>query len=1390
MSAKTIATTLLIALVLIISSSVTGITPQSKPVKMNGIRPNASVPTTLADPDGSTGTQGIAVDVASSPQSNPQPLDRDIWTPEFYYEVGAESGSLYLVGFGFDGEYFYCPEFNSANIHKFDIDGNYLGSFSVGVTGILDLAYDGEYFYGATQYASTTIYVMDFTNEELVDTITAPAAAWNIAYDPDADSGNGGFWIGQWSYHIYQIDMEGNQIDEIPVPESCFGFAYDNTFEHEDPQYEGPFLWIFTGTSTGQDGIIKCIDINSKELVAGLEHNVAEEYEAGIAGGLELTYDWDTSKSVLIGLVQGTVDDYAFGYEISLLVPPEHDVGVKQILAPQDGPASADMIPEVLVKNYGNHSEYTDVQFEVIKCEPGPPLLYENFSGSFPPAGWTTDYWEQYSSNNAGGEPPEARCYKYTQYYAGDYYHNYIMSPPVDCTGFEKVNVKFHFAIDVYYDNYVYIYLKYRQNSTSPWKDMSPWDNPIPADILATWYEIGCYGWGKPIGDEFQIMFEMTSYYYYFNYVYLDDVTIEGCAGCAEYADLVEDEYIPKDEEVEVEFAPWTPSEWHNPDFQNTWEEYPVTTYTILQDYEDENSRNNQKQMLLNLWYPWLHDIGTLSLEGPEDGPAQTFPIEATIKNVGQYDECCFKAYAQVAEIDYGSQTQLLYEDFYPYYTFPPAGWTRTNTKWRGYSGNYCGGGGQEAQFYYSPSETGVFRLYTPPIDTSDYGAVEIKWLNYLNHFSGPYTIKVETSPDGVSWSTVWEVVNPSSMPAEAKSVVTGENVGSGTFYVSWTFDGYSWNTNWWNIDNVEILGFPLAEPEYTDEICIADIEQGQEMYLEFNDWTPLYLAEEKTGTITYACKVWTDMTSPEDNNHANDAYGQFIELEFFHDVGVQVLSPIDDRANDQIWDNGDTDGSNGYSILNSPRRSLLDDFGLTKSAQLKEFRAYILFTSSHATDCVLKFWSDDDGDPGEELVTATSISYSEEATGRVWFGYPEYEIFYEFEPIKLPAGTYWVELWFGSGIPNSFWMIHGAPLWGSECWINYDDYGFMPGSQQFGVQADLSYQLWGSSGAQVYVPLGNQDIKALAQNLGTFPEYDMTCYADIYEYYTNCSVPTQVYEDMIEGIDVTEPLEGTETLTFEDYNFAVEGPYELQLELVDDSDEKDYGNNQVSWAIGCDAKPPATTHELNPPTPDGENDWYVSDVEVTVTAADPTIGCDMDGSGVKEIRYQIDGGAEQTIPGEYGTFTITTDSTMHDIKYWAIDNVGNAESKHTINFKQDQTPPEILLSWKTEKAGSWWNIIFTATATDATADMWKVEFYLNDVLQETITGSGPEYVWTTTYVPGGKITYKSTAYDLAGNNAYDEVDNGVITPTPTLIPVSNPSQKSNSMPMRTPLQK
>ena len=180
------------------------------------------------------------------------------------------------------------------------------------------------------------------------------------------------------------------------------------------------------------------------------------------------------------------------------------------------------------------------------------------------------------------------------------------------------------------------------------------------------------------------------------------------------------------------------------------------------------------------------------------------------------------------------------------------------------------------------------------------------------------------------------------------------------------------------------------------------------------------------------------------------------------------------------------------------------------------------------------------------------------------------------------------------------------------------------------------------------------------------------------------------------------------------------------------------------------DTTPPVTTHTLDPAEPDGLNGWYVSDVTVILNATD-------DMSGVKEIIYEVDGD-QGIIKGDSGTFTITKEDDGEDVlvKYWAVDNAGNVEFRNSFTIDMDQTPPYVEITWDYTGKRPPYLFIFTATATDATSGMERVDFYFNAIVQKTVYGPGPEYVWSLLYIPVPSAIFWVTAYDMAGNMAID----------------------------------
>ena len=84
-----------------------------------------------------------------------------------------------------------------------------------------------------------------------------------------------------------------------------------------------------------------------------------------------------------------------------------------------------------------------------------------------------------------------------------------------------------------------------------------------------------------------------------------------------------------------------------------------------------------------------------------------------------------------------------------------------------------------------------------------------------------------------------------------------------------------------------------------------------------------------------------------------------------------------------------------------------------------------------------------------------------------------------------------------------------------------------------------------------------------------------------------------------------------------------------------------------------------------------GNNGWYVSDVQMTLTASDND-----GGMGVMGIYYSVDD-TEAIAMGSSASHTIAGDGT-HTVTWFAVDNAGNAEKSQAMTINIDKTPPSI----------------------------------------------------------------------------------------------------------------
>jgi hypothetical protein len=182
-------------------------------------------------------------------------------------------------GIATDGNYIYTASWQSSptggyTFYKYDLNGTFIEGFNIaGATGIRDLTYDGQYFYGSSGAAN--IFKLDLANQTLVGTITCSGAtSRHCTYDPVRN----GLWVGNWST-LALYDMNGALQFTAPEPTSAYGSAYfvdDSGDEH---------LYLFCQPSSDAKVFDYNITTNTLGSNAIFDFAATPGFDAGIAGG-------------------------------------------------------------------------------------------------------------------------------------------------------------------------------------------------------------------------------------------------------------------------------------------------------------------------------------------------------------------------------------------------------------------------------------------------------------------------------------------------------------------------------------------------------------------------------------------------------------------------------------------------------------------------------------------------------------------------------------------------------------------------------------------------------------------------------------------------------------------------------------------------------------------------------------------------------------------------------------------------------------------------------------------------------------------------------------------------------------------------------------------------
>jgi hypothetical protein len=291
-----------------------------------------------------------------------------------------------------------------------------------------------------------------------------------------------------------------------------------------------------------------------------------------------------------------------------------------------------------------------------------------------------------------------------------------------------------------------------------------------------------------------------------------------------------------------------------------------------------------------------------------------------------------------------------------------------------------------------------------------------------------------------------------------------------------------------------------------------------------------------------------------------------------------------------------------------------------------------------------------------------------------------------------------------------------------------------------------MAFQLGGTThqgGGGGNPPPGTYAIAGIIQNLGvTYSEVDIPVNAVV----TN-DTGVVVYDETIIVAGPLAPGQMADAI-FPDivipWEPAAEYDYKLtmQTQLVGD----DHPNNDKktqTWIIQIpDTIPPTTIPTVSGTM--GDEDWYVSNVQVTLTATDgkwPT--------GVNYTTYKVDDGAWDI----YSTPIVVSTDGEHTVYFYSVDNAGNIEEEQSVSFKMDKTAPVINTFTATAQNAMKNKWLLECDATDATSGIVLVEFYADDALVGSVTAEPYEFL-----VEAKIGTAQCIVYDEAGNSKMSDV--------------------------------
>jgi hypothetical protein len=110
-------------------------------------------------------------------------------------------------------------------------------------------------------------------------------------------------------------------------------------------------------------------------------------------------------------------------------------------------------------------------------------------------------------------------------------------------------------------------------------------------------------------------------------------------------------------------------------------------------------------------------------------------------------------------------------------------------------------------QYFAGGNPTPIFAfVQSPLLDASDYTDLSMTFKHNVDYFSGTVPLFLQTSTDGTTWTTQWNL-NATANVAANTVTVDLSSLDNSSFYYRFLFDGNIYNIDFWYLDDLTITG-------------------------------------------------------------------------------------------------------------------------------------------------------------------------------------------------------------------------------------------------------------------------------------------------------------------------------------------------------------------------------------------------------------------------------------------------------------------------------------------------------------------------------------------------------------------------------------------------------